>query len=77
MACSAERNIIMRSRRELSNSIAKERLKLMIETEPVECTPDLMARMKGEISEIVSRYFEINPEKYEIKVILKQNKKRA
>ncbi len=67
----------MRSRRELSNSIAKERLKLMIETEPVECTPDTMARMKGEISEIVSRYFEINPEKYEIKVILKQNKKRV
>ncbi len=67
----------MRYRRELSNSIAKERLKLMIESEPVECAPDLMARMKKEISDIVSRYFEINPEKYEIKVILKQTKKRA
>lgn len=67
----------MRSRREGSNSIAKERLKLMVESEPVECAPDLMARMKKEISEIVGRYFEISPEKYEIKVILKQNKKRA
>lgn len=67
----------MRAKKELSDSIAKERLKLMAETETVECPPDLMARMKKEISDIVGRYFEISPEKYEIKVILKQTKKRA
>ncbi len=67
----------MRVKKEGSNSIAKERLKLMVESDPVECAPDLLARMKKEISEIVGRYFEVSPDKYEIKVILKQNKKRA
>ncbi len=49
----------------------------MLEAEPVECGQDKMAQMKKEISEIVSRYFDVPPDGYEIKVILKQNKKRA
>lgn len=60
-----------------TNVIAKERLKLMIEAEPVDCTPDNMKQMKREISEVIGRYFEITPDMYEIKVLLKQNKKRA
>lgn len=67
----------MRGRRERTGSIAKERLKLMLEAEPVECGQDKMAQMKKEISEIVSRYFDVPSDGYEIKVILKQNKKRA
>lgn len=67
----------MKVRRERTGSIAKERLKLMLESEPVECGQDLMAQMKKEISEIVSRYFDVPPDGYEIKVILKQSKKRA
>lgn len=49
----------------------------MLEAEPVECGQDKMVQMKKEISEIVSRYFDVQPDEYEIKVILKQNKKRA
>lgn len=60
-----------------SNIVAKERLKMMVESEPMECSPSVMSRMKKEISEIISRYYEISPENYEICVILKQNKKRA
>lgn len=67
----------MKVRRERTGSIAKERLKLMLESEPVECGKDMMAQMKKEISEIVSRYFDVPPDGYEIKVILKQSKKRA
>ena len=59
-----------------SHTIAKERLKMM-ESEPMECSPSVMSRMKKEISDIISRYYEISPENYEISVILKQNKKRA
>lgn len=58
-----------------SNQVAKERLKLMIEAEPIECTPELMARMKREVSDIIGRYFELSSDAYEIKVILKQNRK--
>jgi cell division topological specificity factor len=67
----------MKSRNSNTDSIAKERLKLMMESEPVEISPDQMTQMKKEISEIVGRYFEMEPDNYEIKVILKQNKKRA
>lgn len=67
----------MRGKKGNTDSIARERLKLMMESEPVDCEPDRMAQMKKEISEIVSRYFDIAPDGYEIKVILKQNKKRA
>ena len=55
--------------------VAKERLKLMMEAEPIECRPELMNRMKQEVSEIIGRYFELSPDSYEIKVILKQNRK--
>ena len=58
-----------------SKLVAKERLKLMMEAEPIECRPELMNRMKQEVSEIIGRYFELSPASYEIKVILKQNRK--
>ena len=61
----------------MTGSIAKERLKFMIESGKMENSPNLMERMKKEISEIISRYYDISAENYEIKVILKQNKKRA
>jgi septum formation topological specificity factor MinE len=49
----------------------------MLESEPVDCGQDKMSQMKKEIAEIVGRYFDVLPDGYEIKVILKQNKKRA
>lgn len=58
-----------------SKNVAKERLKLMMESEPIECRPELMNRMKKEVSDIIGRYFELSPDSYEIKVILKQNRK--
>ena len=58
-----------------SKLVAKERLKLMMEAEPIECRPELMNRMKQEVAEIIGRYFEVSPDSYEIKVILKQNRK--
>ena len=61
----------------MTGSIAKERLKFMIESGQMENPPNLMERMKKEISDIISRYYDVSAENYEIKVILKQNKKRA
>ena len=67
----------MRYNAEGTDQIAKERLKLMVEAEPMEQSPITMRRMKKEISDIISRYYDITPEDYEIRVILKQNRKRA
>lgn len=61
----------------MTGSIAKERLKFMIGSGQMENSPNLMERMKKEISDIISRYYDVSAENYEIKVILKQNKKRA
>lgn len=60
-----------------TDSIAKERLKLMVESDPLDGASIQMMQMKKEISEIVSRYYELDPENYEINVTLKQTKKRA
>lgn len=49
----------------------------MAESQAGEGSPDLMMQLKKEISDIVARYFDISPEEYEVKVILKQIKKRA
>ena len=65
------------NRTETTGSIAKERLKLMVESESMDHSPVVITRMKKEIADIIARYYEVSPENYEIKVILKQNKKRA
>ena len=67
----------MKWNHEVSNSVAKQRLKLMMESEPVECSPEMLVQMKKEITEIVFKYFEISPEQNEIKVSLRPNQKRA
>lgn len=75
--CLRVEGVAMRHKMEGTGRIAKERLKLMEEDGPFDRSPALMERMKKEISDIVSRYCEIAPENYEIKVILKEDRKRA
>ena len=60
-----------------SSSIAKERLKLMMESDALEYSSNDISRLKKEISTLVSRYFDISSDMYEVKIILKQNKKRV
>jgi septum formation topological specificity factor MinE len=60
-----------------SNVIAKERLKLMGETFPFEGSPLTARRMKKEIFDIIARYYEISPEDYEIKVVIRQNSEKS
>ena len=59
-------------RQDGSGPIARERLKLMAESAPFEHSPAAARRMKKEISD-----FEFSPDDYEIRVVLKQNRKRA
>ena len=60
-----------------SSSIAKERLKLMMESDTLEYSASDISRLKTEISNLVSRYFEVSADMFEIKITLKQNKKRV
>lgn len=59
-----------------SSTIAKERLKLMMESDELEHSSVDVSQLKKEISALVGRYFDISPELFEIKITLKQDKKR-
>ena len=63
--------------KEDSSSIAKERLKLMMESDTLEYSTNDISRLKKEISNLVSRYFDVSADMFEVKITLKQNKKRA
>ena len=63
--------------KENTSSIAKERLKLMMESDTLEYSVSDISRLKKEISALVSRYFDISADMFEVKITLKQNKKRV
>ena len=54
-----------------SKGVAKERLKLMIDSRRKQLDDETMAQIRHEIGEIVTRYVDIEPENVEIKIILK------
>lgn len=64
----------MRFLNRATESVAKERLRLMIESEQSACSPEAMSIIKREIAEVVARHFDITSEDYEIKVILKEKR---
>ena len=59
-----------------SDLIAKERLKHMNESEELNCSQEELLQLKDEISSLVGRYFNISPELFDIRITLKQDKKR-
>jgi len=63
--------------KEDSSSIAKERLKLMMESDTLAYSASDISSLKKEISSLVSRYFDISADMFEVKITLKQNKKRV
>lgn len=58
------------------DKIAKERLKHMIEVEELEYPSPDVIQLKKEISTLVGRYFNMSADMFEIKISLKQDKKR-
>lgn len=60
-----------------SGIVACERLKCVMETDPFECSGENMAQMKKEILEIMCRYYDLSPENYDIKIVLKSKKRAA
>ena len=63
--------------REDASCIAKERLKLMMESDTLEYSSNDISRLKKEISNLVSRYFDISADMFEVRITLKENKKRV
>ena len=63
--------------KENASCIAKERLKIMMESDTLEYSSNDISRLKKEISNLVSRYFDISSDMFEVRITLKQNKKRV
>ncbi len=69
--------MIFRKNKNRSSFIAKERLKLMMETDNIEHSACDISQLKKDISTLISRHFDLSPDMFEIKVTLKQDKKRV
>lgn len=60
---------------ETSGSIAKERLKLMIEAGKQKLDDDTLNQIRQEIGSVITKYVDIEPENVEVRITLKDYKK--
>lgn len=51
-----------------SVSVAKERLKSLLVSDRVNCTPDTFEKIHSELYKTVSKYIEVVPEEFDIKM---------
>lgn len=54
--------------RKKSKDIAKDRLKILLISDRINCSPETMELIKKEIAKVLSRYIQIDPEKMEVEV---------
>ena len=55
-------------RRKRSGQVAKDRLKVLLISDRINCSPEVMNMIKKEIAKVISKYIQIDPEKMEIQV---------
>ncbi len=51
-----------------SKSIAKERLKVLLISDRVDCSPEVMEMIKNDIIKVISKYMEINERETDIHI---------
>lgn len=51
-----------------SVSIAKERIKALLVSDRVNCTPDTFEKVQSELYKTISKYIEIVPEEFDVKI---------
>lgn len=56
------------SSRKTSVTIAKNRLKLLLISDRVNCTPDTFEKLKEELYATVSKYIEVTPEVFDVEI---------
>ena len=60
-----------------SSDIAKDRLKILLISDRVNCSPEIMNMMKNDIANVLSKYMKIDSESMEIQITKKGNHKRG
>ena len=51
-----------------SVAIAKDRLKVLVISDRVQCTPDAYGRICSELQQTLSKYIEITPEDFDVSI---------
>lgn len=64
-------------RRKSSKEIAKDRLKILLISDRVNCSPEMMEMIKADIAKVISKYMKIDTESMEIQITKTGNKGRA
>ena len=55
-------------RRKTSRQIAKDRLKILLISDRVNCSPEMMDLIKNDISKVISKYMKIDTANMEIQI---------
>lgn len=61
-------NVFETKKRNTSVSVAKDRLKSLLVSDRVNCTPDTFEKIHSELYKTISKYIEIIPEEFEVKM---------
>ena len=56
------------SHKKKSKEVAKDRLKILLISDRINCSPEMMEMIKKDIAKVLSRYIQIDPGKMEIEV---------
>lgn len=55
-------------KRKTSSDIAKDRLKILLISDRINCSPEVMNLIKKDITKVISKYMQIDPNKMEVQV---------
>lgn len=62
------KNIFSAFKRKKSGEVAKDRLKILLISDRVNCSPEILERIKGDIADVISKYMKIDVETMEIQI---------
>lgn len=60
--------------RKSSCQIAKDRLRILLISDRVNCSPEVMEQIKSDIAKVISKYMKIDSENMDIQINTKKNK---
>ena len=62
------KNIFSVFKRKTSSQIAKDRLKILLISDRVNCSPEMMELIKNDIAQVISKYMKIDASTMEIQI---------
>ena len=64
-------------RRRSSCRVARDRLKILLITDRINCSPEMVELIKRDVTNVISRYMKIDTENMEIQISTKKSNSRG